>query len=348
MAAAGYPPFIDNLDANDLDDAFKVIAQALVDGGAQFLFGAGMSRDSDVPVGFELGMALLDEFFPKSSSGAVPDADRLKDLAGEFPFEAIVHAVEQKRGRVELTRILKRILVDPHPKPNAGHFAFLSLLGVPPRVRQIFTTNYDTLLEDALGPDLAVPITEKNATSVGRAEGKLPIIYLRGKLDNDDYRITEPQYSTNNFSLLMEEFKTALHHATAFVFVGFSLNDMDFRQFYLNFLEQLKSRKIKGKTTYFVSPAKDSFSYTLGTAIWKLREAMWIPMYAEVFFTKLKDVVENQALDTIRSEVKRKYGVMKEAEYDDLVKRTAELWRMNAQDALVFLYEARTRIGGEK
>jgi hypothetical protein len=75
---------------------------------------------------------------------------------------------------------------------------------------------------------------------------------------------------------------------------------------------------------------------------------MWIPMYAEVFFTKLKDVVENQALDTIRSEVKRKYGVMKEAEYDDLVKRTAELWRMNAQDALVFLYEARTRIGGEK
>jgi hypothetical protein len=350
IAMASYPSFIGVSEANEFGQAFNHIAQALVDGRAQFLFGAGMSRESGLPVGSDLAKALLEQFFPKSGGSVAPSEERLEDLAFEFPFEAIVHAVEQKPGckRSDLTKALKKLLVDPNPSPNAGHDAFLSLLGARPRVKAIFTTNYDTLFEQALGPDLCVPITEKDAAEIGRVRdvGKIPIIYLRGKLDGD-YQITEPEVVTPKFQLLTEEFKSALHYAEAFVFVGFSLNDMDFRQFYFNFQEQLKARNTSGKTTYFVSPPKDEFSYSLGCAIWKLRQALWIPLDGKSFFVKLKDVVESRAVEGMRTVVKAVYNV-NDAELDDLIDRMAKVWRANKQDALVILYDNRTLIGGKK
>src|SRR5437660_12055688 len=101
----------------------------------------------------------------------------------------------------------------------------------------MFTTNYDTLLEEALGPDFSESITEKNAAEIQqvRDDGKIPVIHLRGKLDGD-YQITEPEIVSDQFRLLNMEVRAALHHADAFVFVGYSLNDIDFRQFYFKFL----------------------------------------------------------------------------------------------------------------
>jgi hypothetical protein len=345
-----YQKFIGASEVNEFGQAFNHIAQALVDGRAQFLFGAGMSRESGLPIGSGLAEALLQQFFPKSGGGVAPSDQRLQNLAAEFPLEAIVHAVEQKPGckREDLTKALKQLLVDPNPKPNAGHEAFLGLLGARPRVKAIFTTNYDTLFEQALGPDICTPIVEKNATEIDRVRdaGKIPIIYLRGKLDGE-YQITEPDIVTDRFRLLTEEFKSALHYAEAFVFVGFSLSDMDFRQIYLTFLEQLRARGTSGKTTYFVSPPNDEFSYALGSAIWKLRQALWVPLNAKDFFITLKEVVENRALDGIRSAVKAAYNV-NDAQLSELIDRTANVWRLNKQDALVVLYDNRTLIGGKK
>ena len=350
MSSIDYPQYIGASEENKLAQAFDRIAQALVEQRAQFLFGAGMSRDSHLPLGSQLAMVLLRQYFPKTGAGKDLTDERLTQLTAEYPFEAIVHAIEQKPGckRDDLTRVLKQILLDPNPEPNEAHHVFLSLLGARPRVRTIFTTNYDTLLEKTFGPDLGVAITEKNAADIQQVkdQGKIPIVYLRGKLDGD-YQITEPEINPDQFHLLMEEFKVALHTAEAFVFVGCSLNDIDFRQFYLTFLDQLDTRKKSGKTTYFVSPPHDKFSYMLGSEIWDLRKALWIPLGAEGFFKRLKGVLENRTLDRIRSEARMRYEV-NDAELDDLVGRTAKLWRMNEQDALLFLYEARTRIGGQK
>jgi len=347
---ADYPTFIGASEVNELGQAFNSIAQALVDGRAQFLFGAGMSRESGLPIGSDLAIALLQQFFPKSGGGVAPSGERLKELATEFPFEAVVHAVEQKPGckRDDLRTALKKLLVDPNSKPNGAHDAFRGLLGARPRVKAIFTTNYDTLFEQSLGPDLGIPVVEKDAAEIGRIRdsGKIPIIYLRGKLDGE-FQITEPEVVTPKFRLLTEEFKSALHYAEAFVFVGFSLNDIDFRQFYFNFQEQLKDRNASGKTTYFVSPPHDQFSYALGSAIWKLRHALWIPLDAKTFFIKLKEVVESRGLEGIRSEVKSAYSV-NDAELNDLIDRMAKVWRAKKQDTLIILYDNRTLIGGKK
>lgn len=137
----------------------------------------------------------------------------------------------------------------------------------------------------------------------------------------------------------------ALHSSDAFVFVGFSLNDMDFRKIYLDFVQQLKTRNANGKTTFFVSPAEDKYSYALGSEIWRLREAMWIPLGAKTFFAKLRDVVQNRAIAAIREQVGEKYR-RKGKEVDALIDLTSKLWRLSREDALLFLYEARTRVGG--
>ena len=65
MAGAAYPDFVKgNMD--DIEQAFARIAEALLNNDADFLFGAGMSRSSKVPIGPELAIRLLGLLFPNS------------------------------------------------------------------------------------------------------------------------------------------------------------------------------------------------------------------------------------------------------------------------------------------
>lgn len=166
MTTPDYPDFIGFKDANSFDQALGRIGRALVERKAQFLFGAGMSRDSKLPLAHGLAVTFLRAYFTSDEGGTklVPE-ERLAALTAEFPFEAIAYAVENMPGlkRDDLTKALREVLIVPQPEPNEAHRDFLSLLGVPPRIRTVFTTNYDNLFEQALGTDFAVPITEENA-----------------------------------------------------------------------------------------------------------------------------------------------------------------------------------------
>jgi len=351
VAEEGYLKLLGTSEETTIDHTFDEIARALLTRRAQFLFGAGMSFDSGLPLMRQLTVALLREFFAEPLRKKTLTPQRLEELATEFPSEAIVHAFERKSGigdRSELTRILRTIFVDSQPKPNAGHRAFSSLLGTSPRLKSIFTTNYDTLLEQELGSELAVTITDDTAADIQnvRDAGKIPVIHLRGTLDKH-YDITEPEILSDSFRVLISEFRSALHSATAFVFVGFSLTDVDFRWWHREFEKQDETRRISGKKTFFVGPPKDEFSYVLGTRIFELRSAVWLPLTAKEFFVRLKDMTENRALIEVRRQVQIDYGV-NDAQLDELVKQTARLWRMPEQDALLLLYEARSRIGGGK
>jgi hypothetical protein len=331
-----------------IDRALEHIAEALLAGNAQFLFGAGMSRASGLPTGNELALALLEEFFARPRREGTITDERLQQLAQEFPLEVIASAFERSssHGRSSLTAVLAGLLANPDTEPNDGHHAFSALLGAPPRVTSIFTTNYDILLEKELGPELAVAITERNAEKLAsvRRSSQIPILYLRGKLDEDNYVISEREVLSPKYRLLVEEFRSALHLAGAFVFVGFSLTDPDFRTWYQAFQEQLEIREANGKKTYFVMPAQDEFSYALGDKIWQQRNAVWIPLTAEAFFVQLKIVAQGRTLYNIRREVRSDYGV-NDAQLEELIQQTSEAWRMSADEALIFLYEARTRIG---
>jgi len=347
---SSYPDFVG--DTNRLDQALLRISDGLKDRRTEFLFGAGMSKESDLPIGGELLVKLLNNFFPSFGDNP-PDEARLQELEGAFPFEAIMEAIENMPGgkREDLTQALKALLIDPQPEPAQAHHDFLSvcLWGARPRLHNVFTTNYDSLLEDVMGKALSVPITERNAKQMREAHdsGKICVIHLHGMIEDGDYKITESDLYTKTYSVLAGEFRNALT-ADAFVFVGYSMNDPDFRDLYMQHRREIIDRKRVDRDTYVVGPARNEHEYQLGKAIWDARGAVWIPLGAGAFFSKLKTIVTTRVEDRIRTEVMRKFDVKDDAALADFLARTSKLLRVDNDEALVFLHDMRKPTGGRR
>ncbi|MFH1009279.1 MAG: hypothetical protein V1800_17530, partial [Candidatus Latescibacterota bacterium] len=113
-----YPDFVGSTDRDKIEQAFVHISKSLITYDAEFLFGAGMSRDSDappekqMPLGMDVAIRLLGCFFPPDGSNP-PSKQRLRELAGEYPFEAIAEGAEEALEiRPRLTSVLRDILCD--------------------------------------------------------------------------------------------------------------------------------------------------------------------------------------------------------------------------------------------
>jgi len=342
-----YPDFA---DVDLLDQAFERIAQAVVQRRVDFLFGAGMSAESDVPVGAAVACRLLRILFPVTGTDP-PSETRIADLAVRTPFEAIAEAVEKSpgKGRPDLTEKLRQIFVDPSYPLSPAHHDLLAIahwFGSPPVLERIFTTNFDELLEIALGAS-GKRITELNTREIAGAQrtGLIPILYLHGVLEEGQYEITESDVFRTTFKALHNVFRTALSEADAFVFVGYSMSDPDFRRIYRGYREDIELRRENGKDTYVVSPPADRYEYSLGHRIWKTRGAIWLPFTASEFFSRLKTILETKSTIFIEQSIMRKYGLKTTSEYLDKVKLTSEILNIGRADAIRFLAEARTKAG---
>jgi len=351
MAKSPYPPFVGNTtEADKLDRALEGIARSLRNRSAQFLFGAGMSCESGIPAGSTLAEKLLEQFFPRSGTNP-PAKSRLSELASSFPFEALVEAVQNSllTGRKELTEILAGLLLDTKFRPAQAHRDFASILyeGGEPKLHSIFTTNFDFLLEDTIGRARSETVTEDNADMIHKAQetGKIPVIHLHGTLEKN-CQITETDLFERNHSIVKTEFATALHTHDAFVFVGYSMNDPDFRRIYMEYRQDFEDRHRSVKRTCLVSRARDEFSWRFGSAIWEARKVVWFPLDAGAFFDRLKSTIETHTDREIRKKVMEKYDLADEAALDEYLQRTAAILRVSQDDALQFLYEIRTRSGG--
>lgn len=341
-----YPKYADTVV---LDRAFDQIAKALVDGEAQFLFGAGMSASSDMPTGKDLLRELLKLFFPLSGKKVPTDKCREK-LLSDYPFEAIVEATENnlQGKRDDLTKFLSEQLIRPGYAPSQAHHDFVSICywGGELKLDRVFTVNFDDILERGIGEKRTRAITQKNSKNIKKAwdSGLIPVIHLHGTLD-DSYEITEKEIYHEYYRMLEHEFITALTNSSAFVFVGYSMNDPDFRRVFLNYRQDIHDRAAVNKTTYVVSPvsdkptANDEFSYQLGREIWKARGAVWIPLDAKYFFAKLKNVMVWHSDMEARNIIKNKYGIEDENEVEEMIKRMAKSLRMNEKEALYFIAE---------
>jgi hypothetical protein len=346
-----YPDFVGPADQNILDQAFGRIVKALIDTNAQFLFGAGMSQTSDVPNSSEILKALLKEYFPPGGTQAIDDK-RVGELVWEFPFEGAFEAIEKMpgRGRDDLTQKLSEILLNPAYEPSDAHRDFLSVCwdsGSSLRLPNILTTNFDDLIERAIGLERSVRITERNAKEIRGAQqkGKIPVIHLHGVLD-EEYQVTETDVFSQGYRVLYYEFEVALHYADAFVFVGYSMNDPDFRRIYMKYRDRIRDRREFKKSTYVVSPAKDVHAYILGKELWEARGAVWFPMKAELFFAKLKYFMLTQYDADVRARVMKKYNLADADALDEYIERVAQVLRISKADALQFLLEALPRGGG--
>ena len=338
----------------ELDQAIGRIAQAVFDYRAEFLFGAGMSVDCGVASGAQLAREMLKSFFPSPTK--TPTDSELAQLAHDYPLEAVAEALQRRpgKGREDLTTLVNGILATTAANPGDAHDIFLSICfwDGQPRVKRVFTTNFDDLLQRVFGRKGEV-IHKANFAKIRDAERdrRIPIVHLHGVLGSK-YQLTESDVFTSAYDPTHSLFRSALAEADALVMVGYSMTDPDFRSLYMRYREEINARDpgthSEDKTTYVVGPCRDAHAYALGNKIWKARGALWIPLTAKEFFAKLRLFMEDRAGRLMMASLKTKLAYADDAAFVGSVARIAATLCIDQSDALGFLREVRTRSGSAK
>lgn len=190
----------------------------LIAGRCLPIIGAGFSLNADVPTGKQmlawsgLGRALAEQMnYPETT-----------------PLEAI-SAYEYMFSRSPLIEEVRRLLLIEHAKPGPAHLAFCRL---PFDI--VCTTNFDFLLERAYEAVQrpCQPVVEQDQLAVRSSPSQVTLVKLHGDLHHPQHLIlTEQDYVTffDKNPLLATFLGNLLIQRTA-LFVGYSLDDPDFRQ----------------------------------------------------------------------------------------------------------------------
>ena len=201
--------------------------------GASVMVGAGFSRNAvklqpaaaELPLWTDIATAVVSNLYPTDSDGARGTADA-KALSAEGAL-ALAQEYETAFGRTDLHRLLEQLV--PHTLFSPGE-AHLRLLHLP--WRDVFTTNWDTLLERA-----ASNIAERGY-SVIQDMDQIPlmtqprIVKLHGSFpSNFPLIVTEEDYRTypNKYAPFVNTVQQAMME-TIFLLVGFSGEDPNFRR----------------------------------------------------------------------------------------------------------------------
>lgn len=348
-----YPDYVDNEDV--FDQALDKIMKALYAKRAEFLFGSGMSKSSNVPRGTELAEALFEEFFPKTSA-IRPDKMILSSLSQKYPLEVVAEAFKRMKeeekegeGEKELITAVESVLSLTQKRDDDLYNLFNSIcfMGEDPLVNRIFTTNFDCLFEEDSGKKW-IPVgyaDNDQLRQIKRAEiPQIPVIHLHG-LFGQRLIIAEKEVFEWEDWTCTQEFGYALANADAFVFVGYSMLDPDLRTVYMRYHKKILDRGYgpnnKDTAVFVVSPPDNSFDYTIGSSMWRARGALWIPLDALSFFKKLRHCMEFESGSQRLEELKDRLDTEDKIVLGERIDRVARLLRVKREDAIQFFYMAR-------
>lgn len=183
--------------------------------------GSGFSLNADIPDNEKMLMwGDLGEEFRKEVPG----------LKTQSPLEAI-SVFEFKYKRPALAEKMKEVLLTGKCKPGACHSAFCKL---PFNV--VCTTNFDCLLEDAynlIDKNVKV-VVDETQLAIASDSKTVEVIKLHGDINRPMTMIaTEEDYDSYlDTHKLMATFLGNLLITRTPLFIGYSLDDVDFRQIY--------------------------------------------------------------------------------------------------------------------
>ena len=198
---------------------------------ASLLVGAGMSLNADtkgghekrLPTWRELGGAMFDELFPEIGQLSA-DEKRLRKAKSEAsnPIDLADH-YQSRFGRAKLDQLLRSTIPHHQFTPSKLHQQLLSLPW-----KDVFTTNYDSLLERTSLEEKAYDVVEtpqdlgsKTAPRIvklhGSFEAATPLI-----VTSEDYR----RYAEKH-ALFINTFRQTLAE-NCLVLIGFSGTDVNF------------------------------------------------------------------------------------------------------------------------
>ena len=201
--------------------------------GASVMVGAGFSRNAsstspnnDIPPTLpDLAQSISDKLYPQGGLGRRENASA--DLSASASFRSLAQKYEVAFGRDSLHQLLQSLVRDTDLRPSSMHSKLLSLPW-----RDVFTTNWDTLLERSL------PSVLDRKYSVLRNKDEIPlagqprIVKLHGSFPAQFPLIcTEEDYRT--YPIKFAPFVNTIRQAmmeTVFLLVGFSGDDPNFIQ----------------------------------------------------------------------------------------------------------------------
>jgi hypothetical protein len=321
------------------------IAKELLSGRIGFLFGSGMSTPSGGINGKDLAYRLIkDGLFPGIPSSVALESS-LREVASKYPLEAIAAGVriDQTFQSAGFTKMLREVsFPNGPPAQHDGHRELAKIIAKIRTIRMLFTTNWDSLLEEAVGQGQALEVSAKNQDKYifDIEDHKLKnvlVIHLHGTFD--DPIICENEVmnvDTSLYQLFMGELMTK-----CFVFVGYSLSDPDTRAIYYRVSDILtRVHKDFGKTTYIVSPPSNEEDRLVSDCIWEARHATYIPLGAEEFFVSLNSAIAAYALGEMKEQLRKRLGL---SSMDLIDQRIEEIMKVfpdlgSTEKALLYLY----------
>lgn len=245
--------------------------------------GSGFSIKAGAPSVTDLITKLIDD------GGLIYDKDakhlHLKDVASDFV---------ECEGRHELMRCLIKHFSFT-PTDTSDH----QLLASIPHFKTIFTTNYDSLIENAYPKGQCVVITSSQACSnsdcasvnVYKLHGDLTTLSNTDSIiiTNEDY---EDYFHKESLKTLWEDLKYAFRH-TYVVFMGYSLADDNIMQIIKEVRSELMGN-IKGM--YLISPyINDARKQEL-----KSNHIDFVQATGEQFLTRLKKSIDDTIVKDFR------------------------------------------------
>jgi hypothetical protein len=197
----------------------KPLLNDLVTGKWLPVVGAGMSLNAVVPAGKKM---------PLWAGLSKELGDELADFSSTSTLDAI-SAYEHEFGRARLIERLSEILLIKDAQPGNAHKEFCT---IPFDI--VCTTNFDFLLERQydLTPRYVYPVVDEEQLSINTGNAGTLLLKLHGDLRHPKRLVvTETDYDgfLNSYPLLATYLANQLITKTA-VFVGYSLEDPDFRQ----------------------------------------------------------------------------------------------------------------------
>jgi hypothetical protein len=307
-----------------VDNHISHIAENLILGRIGFLFGAGFSIPSGGIPGEELAYQLLlkgpfkyiDDKDPSTSNEyteeELKELENIREVAQKYPLESLASGIVPNFPchQVSLTNILKDVVFNgKEPECHNGHTHMSAIMNRIGLVRMLFTTNWDNLLELALGEN-SVPITNNNFMEINIEKTlthNIGVIHLHGTFDDEplfeENKLMQPDRPL--FSLFIAELMTK-----SFVFVGYSLSDPNIRSLYFRVNEILtKQRKDLKKTTYVVFPPKNDIDRRVSEMTWLARNATYIPLSGEEFFDRLHELIKSKGVKYLKDKLLKRLDI---------------------------------------
>lgn len=213
----------------------RELLEDIVKGNCLPFVGAGFSKNADLPNG------------KKMSSWSELCNDLAKSLDATLSDNLeIAEAYEKKFGRKKLVQEIERVLLTNIAKAGEVHHEFAKI----PDFKLVFTTNFDTLLEQAYR-DIGIPaksLTGPMQAVMLASPPAVNIIKMHGDIESPEYMvITKTDYGgyMEKYKIIVTQLSARLETMTP-LFLGYSLSDPDFQQVHKTIEDTAKEFAPKG------------------------------------------------------------------------------------------------------